>query len=63
MTARLTALPDALRGGAWPSPARAVRCPVKSGKSPYGGGSRLLLGVIGLRVYGMLIGVLQLRVL
>ena len=24
-------LPDKLRGGAWPSPARAVRCPVKSG--------------------------------
>ena len=32
MTARLTTLPDALRGGAWPSPARVVRCPVKSGK-------------------------------
>ncbi len=31
MTARLTTLPDALRGGAWPSPARVVRCPVKSG--------------------------------
>ncbi len=31
MMARLTTLPDALRGGAWPSPARAVRCPVKSG--------------------------------
>jgi hypothetical protein len=24
-------LPDSLRGGAWPSPVRAVRCPVKSG--------------------------------
>ena len=24
-------LPDKLRGGAWPSSARAVRCPVKSG--------------------------------
>jgi hypothetical protein len=31
MTARLTTLPDTLRGGAWPSPARAVRRPVKSG--------------------------------
>ena len=35
MTARLTTLPDELRGGAWPSPARAVRCPVKSGKLGY----------------------------
>ena len=31
MKARLMALPDELRGGAWPSPVRAVRCPVKSG--------------------------------
>ena len=31
MKARLTTLPDELRGGAWPSSARAVRCPVKSG--------------------------------
>ena len=31
MTVRLKTLPDALRGGAWPSSARAVRCPVKSG--------------------------------
>ena len=31
MKARLKALPDQLRGGAWPSPVRAVRCPVKSG--------------------------------
>ena len=28
MMARLTTLPDELRGGAWPSSARAVRCPV-----------------------------------
>ena len=32
MMARLTTLPDALRGGAWPSPVRVVKCPVKSGK-------------------------------
>ncbi len=31
MKARLTTLPDELRGGAWPPSARAVRCPVKSG--------------------------------
>ncbi len=31
MKARLKVLPDKLRGGAWPSPVRAVRCPVKSG--------------------------------
>lgn len=31
MKVRLKTLPDALRGGAWPSSARAVRCPVKSG--------------------------------
>ncbi len=31
MKARLKVLLDKLRGGAWPSPVRAVRCPVKSG--------------------------------
>ena len=31
MMFRLTTLTDALRGGAWPPPARAVRCPVQSG--------------------------------
>ncbi len=31
MRARLKTLLDELRGGAWPSSARAVRCPVKSG--------------------------------
>ena len=31
MKASLKGLPDALSGGAWPSSARAVRCPVKSG--------------------------------
>ncbi len=31
MRVRLTTLPDELRGGAWPSPVRAVRYPVKSG--------------------------------
>ncbi len=31
MKAKLTTLLDTLRGGAWPSPVRAVRCPVKSG--------------------------------
>ncbi len=31
MKVRLKVLPDALRGGAWPPSARAVRCPVKSG--------------------------------
>ncbi len=30
MKARLMVLPNALRGGAWPSSARAVRCSVKS---------------------------------
>ena len=37
MKARLKVLPDELRGGAWPSPVRAVRCPVKSGneRDPY----------------------------
>ncbi len=31
MKVTLKKLPDELRGGAWPSPARAVRRPVKSG--------------------------------
>ena len=31
MKASLKGLPDEPRGGAWPSSARAVRCPVKSG--------------------------------
>ena len=31
MKARSKVLLDELRGGAWPSPVRAVRCPVKSG--------------------------------
>ena len=31
MKAKLKTLPDKLRSGAWPSSARAVRCPVKSG--------------------------------
>ncbi len=31
MKVRLKALLDKPRGGAWPPPARAVRCPVKSG--------------------------------
>ncbi len=31
MMVRLTTLPDEPRGGAWPSPVRAVRCPVNSG--------------------------------
>ncbi len=31
MQVRLTTLPNELRGGAWPSPVRAVRYPVKSG--------------------------------
>ncbi len=37
MKARLKILLDKLRGGAWPSPVRAVRCPVKSGneRDPY----------------------------
>ncbi len=37
MKARLKVLLDKLRGGAWPSPVRAVRCPVKSGndRDPY----------------------------
>ncbi len=30
MKVRLKVLPDYLRGGAWPSPVRAVRCSVKS---------------------------------
>jgi hypothetical protein len=46
MKARLKVLPDKLRGGAWPSPVRAVRCPVKSGneRDPY---SQLPAGSIG----------------
>ena len=37
MKVTLKTLPDKLRGGAWPSPARAVRRPVKSGneRDPY----------------------------
>ncbi len=31
MTVSLKGLPDEPRGSAWPPPARAVRCPVKSG--------------------------------
>ncbi len=31
MMVSLKGLPDALRGVAWPTSARAVRCPVKSG--------------------------------
>ncbi len=31
MKVSLMGLPDKPRGGAWPSSARAVRCPVKSG--------------------------------
>ncbi len=31
MMVSLTSLPDEPRGSAWPPPARAVRCPVKSG--------------------------------
>ncbi len=31
MKVKLKTLPDKPRGGAWPSSARAVRCPVKSG--------------------------------
>ena len=31
MKARSKVVLDKLRGGAWPSPVRAVRCPVKSG--------------------------------
>ncbi len=31
MKVRLKVLPDEPRGGAWPSSARAVKCPVKSG--------------------------------
>ncbi len=31
MKVRLKALPNEPRGSAWPSSARAVRCPVKSG--------------------------------
>jgi len=32
MKARLKTLLDKPKGIAWPSPARAVKCPVKSGK-------------------------------
>ncbi len=37
MKVRLKVLPNRPRGGAWPTSARAVRCPVKSGneQDPY----------------------------
>jgi len=47
MTARLKALPDALRGGAWPSPARVVRCLVKSSKPLCGVVLHVITGCIG----------------
>ena len=55
MTARLKALPDALRGGAWPSPARVVRCLVKSSKPLCGVVLCVITGCIGWLVCGMLI--------
>ena len=47
MKVSLKGLPDALRSGAWPSSARAVRCPVKSGneRDPYRYLQSLLYGV------------------
>ncbi len=50
MNARLKVLLDKLRGGAWPSPVRAVRCPVKSGndRDPY----PLLLSTLGWAHWG-----------
>jgi hypothetical protein len=37
MTVRLKTLPDELRGGAWPSPVRVVRCLLKCSneRDPY----------------------------
>ncbi len=50
MKVKLKTLPDKLRGGAWPSPARAVGCPVKSGneRDPCPWLLQLLSGVAGL---------------
>lgn len=52
MKVKLKTLPDKLRGGAWPSPVRAVRCPVKSGndRDPH----PLLLPAIELGTLGRL---------
>ncbi len=52
MKARLKVLLDELRGGAWPSPVRAVRCPLKWGneRDPHPmlpSGSKGSLGTLG----------------